>query len=110
MLCLFPFVKVCAFRFGRGFGILVIVVCLLIFLLGFYFRALDYPREKDGARLQMRLSYSPVAHLFLFLVQWTDCHLAGLLGLLRIHIYMVICFTYVYLTLLFVLLVFVLVF
>ncbi|KAL5580757.1 hypothetical protein UlMin_013199 [Ulmus minor] len=30
--------------------------------------ALGYPREKDGARLQMRLSYSPVAHLFLFLV------------------------------------------
>lgn len=55
-----------------------------------YFRALDYPREKDGARLQMRLSYSSVAHLFLFLVQWTDCHLAGVLGLLRIHIYMVI--------------------
>lgn len=50
--------------------------------------ALDYPREKDGGRLQMRLSYSSVAHLFLFLVQWTDCHLAGVLGLLRIHIYM----------------------
>ncbi|XP_056175970.1 E3 ubiquitin-protein ligase AIRP2-like isoform X2 [Syzygium oleosum] len=49
--------------------------------------ALDYPRE-NGAYLQMRLSYSPVAHLFLFLVQWTDCHLAGALGLLRILIYM----------------------
>lgn len=37
----------------------------------------------------MRLSFSPVAHMFLFLVQWTDCHLAGALGLLRILIYMV---------------------
>ncbi|KAF3974738.1 hypothetical protein ACB098_08G025900 [Castanea mollissima] len=50
--------------------------------------ALDFPRENDGARMQMRLSYSPAAHLFLFLVQWTDCHLAGVLGLLRILIYM----------------------
>ncbi|KAL4296037.1 hypothetical protein GQ457_12G031370 [Hibiscus cannabinus] len=50
--------------------------------------ALDFPREKDGARLQMRLSYSPAAQFFLFLVQWTDCQLAGALGLLRIHIYM----------------------
>ncbi|XP_010520211.1 PREDICTED: uncharacterized protein LOC104799400 [Tarenaya hassleriana] len=50
--------------------------------------ALDYPRDKDGARVQMRLSYSPAAQFFLFLVQWTDCHLAGALGLLRVLIYM----------------------
>lgn len=37
----------------------------------------------------MRLSYSPAAQFFLFLVQWTDCHLAGSLGLLRVLIYMV---------------------
>ncbi|KAJ4970038.1 hypothetical protein NE237_003137 [Protea cynaroides] len=49
--------------------------------------ASDYPREYDGACLQMRLSYSPSAQLLLFLVQWTDCHLAGSLGLLRILIY-----------------------
>ncbi|CAI9097310.1 OLC1v1033705C1 [Oldenlandia corymbosa var. corymbosa] len=49
--------------------------------------ASDYPREYDGACLQMRLSYSPCAHILLFLVQWTDCHLAGVLGLLRILIY-----------------------
>ncbi|XAR68825.1 hypothetical protein NMG60_11000200 [Bertholletia excelsa] len=49
--------------------------------------ASEYPREYDGASLQMRLSYSPCAHIFLFLVQWTDCHLAGALGLLRILIY-----------------------
>ncbi|KAF4358770.1 hypothetical protein CsatB_000463 [Cannabis sativa] len=49
--------------------------------------ASDYPREYDGACLQMRLSYSPAAQFFLFLVQWTDCHLAGALGLLRILIY-----------------------
>ncbi|GMN59578.1 hypothetical protein TIFTF001_028671 [Ficus carica] len=50
-------------------------------------RASDYPRDYDGACLQMRLSYSPAAQFFLFLVQWTDCHLAGALGLLRIFIY-----------------------
>ncbi|KAM1456914.1 hypothetical protein ACFX13_035003 [Malus domestica] len=50
--------------------------------------ALDYPREKDRARLQMRLSYYPAANFFLFLVQWTNCHLAGALGLLRMLIYM----------------------
>ncbi|KAF3448902.1 hypothetical protein FNV43_RR09618 [Rhamnella rubrinervis] len=49
--------------------------------------ASDYPREYDGACLQMRLSYSPAAQFFLFLVQWTDCHLAGALGLLRVLIY-----------------------
>ncbi|PHT66535.1 hypothetical protein T459_30960 [Capsicum annuum] len=37
----------------------------------------------------MRMSYSPAAHLFLFLVQWTDCHLAGALELLRILIFKV---------------------
>ncbi|XP_034687793.1 E3 ubiquitin-protein ligase AIRP2 isoform X2 [Vitis riparia] len=36
----------------------------------------------------MRLSYCPAARLFLFLVQWTDCNLAGALGLLRILIYL----------------------
>ncbi|VFQ78450.1 unnamed protein product [Cuscuta campestris] len=51
--------------------------------------ASEFPREYDGARLQMRISYSPTAHLFMFLVQWTDCHLAGALGLLRILIYKV---------------------
>ncbi|KAI8567661.1 hypothetical protein RHMOL_Rhmol02G0139200 [Rhododendron molle] len=51
--------------------------------------ASDFSREYDGASLQMRMSYSPAAHLFLFLVQWTDCHLAGALGLLRILIYKV---------------------
>ncbi|XP_062168062.1 E3 ubiquitin-protein ligase AIRP2 isoform X2 [Alnus glutinosa] len=49
--------------------------------------ASDYPREYDGACLQMRLSYCPAAQFFLFLVQWTDCNLAGALGLLRILIY-----------------------
>ncbi|KAF7816094.1 E3 ubiquitin-protein ligase AIRP2 isoform X2 [Senna tora] len=36
----------------------------------------------------MRLSYSPVAPLLLFLVQWTDYSLADALGLLRVLIYM----------------------
>ncbi|GMY25488.1 E3 ubiquitin-protein ligase AIRP2 [Fagus crenata] len=51
--------------------------------------ASDYPREYDGACLQMRLSYCSAAQFFLFLVQWTDCNLAGTLGLLRILIYKV---------------------
>ncbi|XP_008243807.1 PREDICTED: E3 ubiquitin-protein ligase RNF8-B [Prunus mume] len=49
--------------------------------------ASNYRREYDGGCLQMRLSYSPAAQFFLFLIQWTDCHLAGALGLLRIFIY-----------------------
>ncbi|KAK6932543.1 hypothetical protein RJ641_002167 [Dillenia turbinata] len=52
--------------------------------------ASEIPSEYDGACVQMRMSYSPAAHLFLFLVQWTDCHLAGALGLLRILIYKVV--------------------
>ncbi|KAJ6806103.1 uncharacterized protein M6B38_149915 [Iris pallida] len=51
--------------------------------------ASDFPREYDGACLQMRMSYCPAAHIFLFLVQWTDLHIAGALGLLRILIYKV---------------------
>ncbi|XP_023636552.1 uncharacterized protein LOC17883162 isoform X2 [Capsella rubella] len=49
--------------------------------------ASEYPEEYDGGCVQMRLSYSPAAPLFLFLLQWTDCHFAGALGLLRILIY-----------------------
>ncbi|KAE9591988.1 putative transcription factor C2H2 family [Lupinus albus] len=49
--------------------------------------ASDYASDRDGTCLQMRLSYSPAAQFFLFLVQWTDCHLAGSLGMLRILIY-----------------------
>ncbi|GLJ47313.1 hypothetical protein SUGI_0999030 [Cryptomeria japonica] len=52
-------------------------------------RAFEFPREYDGACLQMRLSYSPTTHLFLFLVQWIDYSLAGALGRLRILIYKV---------------------
>ncbi|EFJ18404.1 hypothetical protein SELMODRAFT_233577 [Selaginella moellendorffii] len=51
--------------------------------------ASEFPRGYDGACLQMRLSYSPAAHFFLFLVRWTDCSLAGALGLIRILIYKV---------------------
>jgi hypothetical protein len=52
-------------------------------------RASELPRDYDGACLQMRLSYVPAAHFLLFLVQWTDCSLAGALGLLHILIYKV---------------------
>lgn len=69
----------------------IVVGLLLCFILTFCYtpRASDFPREYDGACLQMRMSYSPAAHLFLFLVQWTDCRLAGTLGLLRILIHKV---------------------
>ncbi|BBH06265.1 RING/U-box superfamily protein [Prunus dulcis] len=50
-------------------------------------KASNYRGEYDGGCLQMRLSYSPAAQFILFLIQWTDCHLAGALGLLRILIY-----------------------
>ncbi|XP_051219945.1 E3 ubiquitin-protein ligase AIRP2 [Lolium perenne] len=51
--------------------------------------ASDCSRDYDGACLQMRMSYSPAAQFLLFLVQWTDCSLAGALGLLRVLIYKV---------------------
>lgn len=54
-------------------------------------RASEFPRDYDGACLQMRLAYSPAAHFLLFLVRWTNCSLAGALGLLRILIYKVLC-------------------
>ncbi|KVH94077.1 hypothetical protein Ccrd_003865 [Cynara cardunculus var. scolymus] len=50
--------------------------------------ALSSPRDQDGASLQMRLSFSPAVDLFSFLFPWTDCKMAGALGLLRIFIYM----------------------
>eukprot|EP00249_Psilotum_nudum_P011561 c23242_g1_i1 orf=386-1120(-) len=51
--------------------------------------AIEFPRDYGGARLQMRLSYSPAAPFLLFLVRWADCSLAGAFGLLRILIYKV---------------------
>nr|XP_043635483.1 E3 ubiquitin-protein ligase AIRP2-like [Erigeron canadensis] len=50
--------------------------------------ALSSSRDHDGACLQMRLSFSPAVDLFSFLFPWTDCKIAGALGLLRIFIYM----------------------
>jgi hypothetical protein len=37
----------------------------------------------------MRMSYSQSAQFLLFLVKWTDCHLAGALGLINILVYKV---------------------
>lgn len=72
---------------SRRFSIITLEINNLL-----HYRASDFSREYDGACLQMRMSYSPAAHFFLFLVQWTDCHLAGALGLLRILIYKVLPF------------------
>ena len=52
-------------------------------------RAGDMLRDFDGAYLQVRLAVSPLAPLLLFLVRWTDCSLAGALGLLSVCIYKV---------------------
>ncbi|GJP48359.1 hypothetical protein CLOM_g7659 [Closterium sp. NIES-68] len=49
----------------------------------------DMMRDYDGAYLQMRLGFSPLAPLVLFLVRWTDCSLAGALGLLRVLVFKV---------------------
>lgn len=46
--------------------------------------------QENGAFLQMKISYSPAAKFFLCLAKWTDCNLAGALGLLRILIYEVL--------------------
>ncbi|OEL28706.1 hypothetical protein BAE44_0010276 [Dichanthelium oligosanthes] len=48
--------------------------------------ASEFLRDYDGSVIQMRMAYSAVAH---FLVQWTDCKLAGALGLLKIMLYKV---------------------
>lgn len=51
------------------------------------------PRAYGGACLQMRLSYSPLAPLFVFLMQWMDCtcsySLPAYLNLLHVLIYKV---------------------
>lgn len=65
-------------------------LCFLESWIFFMFcRASDLRREYDGACVQMRMSYSAAAQFLLFFVQWSDCHLAGALGLLRILIYKV---------------------
>ncbi|MFS7980599.1 hypothetical protein Hanom_Chr10g00941281 [Helianthus anomalus] len=52
-------------------------------------KASDFSREFDGVCVQTRMSYSPVAQFFIFFVQWSNYHLAGALGLLRILIFQV---------------------
>ena len=54
------------------------------------FRALCFPSRKEDACFQMRLNYGPAAHFLMFFISWTDCRLAGTLGLLHILIYKVI--------------------
>ncbi|XP_040955715.1 E3 ubiquitin-protein ligase AIRP2 isoform X5 [Gossypium hirsutum] len=74
---------------GRSFKLLLIARRSRHYELAKRCRASDFSREYDGECLQMRMSYSPATHLFLFLVQWTDYHLPSALGLLRILIYKV---------------------
>ncbi|CAN6448930.1 unnamed protein product [Victoria cruziana] len=51
--------------------------------------AASIPSDFDGACLQMRLSYSPLAPIFLFIIKWMDFSLSSWLGLLHILIYKV---------------------
>ena len=63
------------------------LACVFFFLLVVpASRASEFLRDYDGSVIQMRMAYSAVAH---FLVQWTDCKLAGALGLLKIMLYKV---------------------
>ncbi|KAF8390575.1 hypothetical protein HHK36_025102 [Tetracentron sinense] len=67
---------------------------LINFNLDFGFaRAAALPKDYGGEYLQMRLSYSPYAPFFLFLMEWMDCScmdtLPSYLGLLHILIYKV---------------------
>ncbi|OVA20507.1 zinc finger protein [Macleaya cordata] len=55
--------------------------------------SVSLPRDYGGECLKMRLSFSPLAPLFLFLIEWMDCSctdtLPNYLGLLHILIYKV---------------------
>eukprot|EP00250_Pteridium_aquilinum_P008783 c18205_g1_i1 orf=201-935(-) len=51
--------------------------------------ALSFPSGQERACLQMKLKYGCAAHILSFFIKWTDCRLAGSLGLLRILIYKV---------------------
>ncbi|XP_031476911.1 E3 ubiquitin-protein ligase AIRP2-like isoform X1 [Nymphaea colorata] len=51
--------------------------------------AASIPGGFDGACLQMRLSYSPIAPIVLFLIEWMDFSFSSCLGLLHILIYKV---------------------
>lgn len=73
-------------------GIEPLTLCHVFFNLDCFMicRASDLRQEYNGACVQMRMSYSAAARFLLFFAQWSDCHLAGALGLLRILIYKVI--------------------
>lgn len=51
------------------------------------------PREKSGARLQMKLTYNGLAPVFLFLLRWIDssciCLLPGYMNFFHVLIYKV---------------------
>lgn len=63
------------------------------------YRAAALPRDYDGDFIQMRLSYSPLAPLFLYLIEWMDYScidsLPSYLGLLHILVYKVVLLAFV---------------
>ena len=77
---------------------MIILSLIEVFVMGFY-RAASLPRDCGGVYIQMRLSYSPLAPLFLYLIEWMDYSctdtLPSYLGLLHVLVYKVVLFAYV---------------
>ncbi|XP_071720703.1 E3 ubiquitin-protein ligase AIRP2-like [Rutidosis leptorrhynchoides] len=51
--------------------------------------ALNSVKDDNGACIQMRLYFSPVADIFSYLFPWADCKIAGFFGLIRVFVYTV---------------------
>ncbi|KAK1428670.1 hypothetical protein QVD17_17509 [Tagetes erecta] len=49
--------------------------------------AMNCVKDDDGSYIQLRVDFSPAAHLFFNLFPWADCRMAGALGLIRVFIY-----------------------
>lgn len=70
-------------------------LCVILVCVFFLFRADAVRRAYGGSCIQMKLSYSPLAPIFLFLMNWMGCgcgySLPSYLGLLQVLVYKV-CF------------------
>lgn len=75
------------------------ILSSLVFEMGFC-RAAALPKDYGGNCIQMRLSYSPFAPIFLYFIEWMDYSctdiLPNYLGLLHIIVYKVGCCSFFY--------------
>lgn len=75
------------------------ILFALVFEMGFC-RAAALPKDYGGNCIQMRLSYSPFAPIFLYFIEWMDYSctdiLPNYLGLLHILVYKVGCCSFFY--------------